>query len=60
MVPEHRGHRYGGDLVAEALDRFSDAGAVEANDGTDAGNAPMAAALARSGYRVIGRCVIMR
>ena len=60
MVSEQRGHRYADDLVAEALHCFSDAGAVQANDGTDAGNVPMAAALARSGYRVIGRCVIMR
>jgi GNAT superfamily N-acetyltransferase len=39
VVPEHRGHRYADDLVAEALHCFSDAGAVEANDGTDVGNA---------------------
>jgi RimJ/RimL family protein N-acetyltransferase len=59
VVPEHRGHRYADDLVAEALHRFAEAGAVEADDGTDVGNVPMAAAFARCGYRVTGRCVIL-
>jgi RimJ/RimL family protein N-acetyltransferase len=59
VVPEHRGHRYVDDLVAEALNRFVEAGEVQATDGTDVDNAPMAAALARSGYQVTGRCVIL-
>jgi ribosomal protein S18 acetylase RimI-like enzyme len=59
VVPEHRGHRYADDLVAEALHRFVEAGERQASDGTDAGNVPMAAAFARSGYQVTGRCVIL-
>jgi ribosomal protein S18 acetylase RimI-like enzyme len=59
VVPEHRGHGYADDLVAEALHRLAEAGEAQASDGTDVGNAPMAAALARSGYQVTGRCVIL-
>ena len=59
VVPEHRGHRYADDLVAEALHRFVEAGAGEVTDGTDVDNAPMAAAFARSGYRITGRRVIL-
>ena len=58
-MPEHRGHGYVDDLVAEALHRFAEAGEVQVSDGTDADNAPMAAAFARSGYQVTGRCVIL-
>jgi RimJ/RimL family protein N-acetyltransferase len=59
VVPEHRGHGYVDDLVAEALHRFAEAGEVQVSDGTDADNAPMAAAFARCGYQVTGRCVIL-
>lgn len=59
VVPEQRGRGYADDLVAEALHRFRDAGEALVTDGTDVDNAPMAAAFARSGYQVTGRCVIL-
>jgi RimJ/RimL family protein N-acetyltransferase len=59
VVPEQRGHRYADDLVAEALHHFAEAGEAQVTDGTDVGNVPMAAAFARSGYQVTGRCVIL-
>jgi RimJ/RimL family protein N-acetyltransferase len=57
-VPEHRGHHYSDDLVAEALTIFAAAGLTQANDNTDVDNAPMAASFARCGYRVIGRRIV--
>jgi hypothetical protein len=45
--------------VDAALHRFAEAGEAQVTDGTDAGNDPIAAAFARSGYRVTGRCVIL-
>ncbi|NED94243.1 GNAT family N-acetyltransferase [Phytoactinopolyspora alkaliphila] len=59
VLPEHRGHGYASDLVAEAQRQFAAAGEPEVNDSTDAANAPMSATFARRGYRVTGRRVIM-
>jgi RimJ/RimL family protein N-acetyltransferase len=59
VVPGHRGHRYADDLIAEALHQFAEAGEAQVTDGTDVGNVPMAAAFARSGYQVTGRCVVL-
>jgi RimJ/RimL family protein N-acetyltransferase len=59
VVPEHRGHRYSDDLVAETLHVVTEAGETTVVDATDVGNAPMAATFARCGYRVFGRRVIL-
>ncbi|GGS80053.1 N-acetyltransferase [Planobispora rosea] len=58
VLPEHRGHRYADDLVAEALHIFSAEGVPQVTDNTDVGNAPMAASFDRVGYRVTGRRMI--
>ena len=59
VVPEHRGHGYSDDLVAEGLHLITEAGEPMMGDATDAGNAPMVATFARCGYRVIGRRIIL-
>ncbi|GII01068.1 GNAT family N-acetyltransferase [Planobispora takensis] len=58
VVPEHRGHHYADDLVAEALHIFAADGEPEVSDATDVGNAPMAASFARVGYEVTGHRMI--
>jgi hypothetical protein len=58
VVPEHRGHRYSDDLVAETLHIVTEAGEDRMQDATDVGNAPMAASFARVGYRVTGRRIV--
>ncbi|GIH89876.1 GNAT family N-acetyltransferase [Planobispora siamensis] len=58
VVPEHRGHHYADDLLAEALHIFAAGGESEVSDATDVGNAPMAASFARVGYEVTGRRMI--
>ncbi|WP_406318319.1 GNAT family N-acetyltransferase [Streptosporangium sp. NBC_01639] len=55
----HRGNGYAADLAAEALHIFTAEGETEVGDNTDVGNAPMAAAFARIGYRITGRRMIM-
>ncbi len=59
VVPEHRGHRYSDDLVAETLHVITEAGETSMRDSTDVGNAPMAASFARCGFRVVGRRIIL-
>lgn len=59
VVPEHRGHHYSDDLVAETLHVITEAGETTAYDATDVGNAPMAASFARCRYRVVGRRIIL-
>jgi ribosomal protein S18 acetylase RimI-like enzyme len=59
VVPEHRGHHYSDDLVAETLHVITEAGETRMGDSTDVGNAPMAASFARCGYQVIGRRIIL-
>ncbi|MEU4722152.1 GNAT family N-acetyltransferase [Nonomuraea dietziae] len=51
----HRGHGYAYDLLAEAMHLFAEEGEPHIIDGTDAGNAPMAATFDRIGYRITGR-----
>jgi hypothetical protein len=46
------------DLVIEALHIFTAAGEPEVFDGTDVGNAPMAASFARCNYEVSGRFMV--
>jgi ribosomal protein S18 acetylase RimI-like enzyme len=59
VVPEHRGHRYCDDLVAETLHIVTEAGEDRMQDATDVANAPMAATFARCGYTVVGRRIIL-
>jgi ribosomal protein S18 acetylase RimI-like enzyme len=58
VVPEQRGNRYSDDLVIEALHIFTAAGETEVLDGTDVGNAPMAASFERCNYEVTGRFMV--
>jgi ribosomal protein S18 acetylase RimI-like enzyme len=59
VVPEQRGHGYVDDLLAEGTARLAAEGAELIRADTDVGNAPMAAAFARAGYRVTARRIVM-
>jgi RimJ/RimL family protein N-acetyltransferase len=50
VVPEHRGHGYGEDLLAEITADLADLGAERITADTDLDNTPMAAAFRRLGY----------
>lgn len=50
VLPEHRGHGYSGDLLAEITADLAELGAKRIAADTDLGNVPMAAAFRRSGY----------
>jgi GNAT superfamily N-acetyltransferase len=50
VVPEHRGHGYSDDLLAEITADLADLGAARITADTDLGNTPMAAAFRRLGY----------
>ena len=50
VVPEHRGHGYADDLLAEITADLADLGAQRITADTDLGNVPMAAAFRRLGY----------
>jgi RimJ/RimL family protein N-acetyltransferase len=52
VVPEHRGHGYGYDLLAECTHFLAAQGADRILADTDATNTPMAAAFARAGYPI--------
>jgi RimJ/RimL family protein N-acetyltransferase len=52
VLPEHRGHGYAYDLVAEATHELVAHGADRIVAGTDVGNIPMAKAFAKAGYPV--------
>ncbi|WP_326596062.1 GNAT family N-acetyltransferase [Streptomyces sp. NBC_01803] len=52
VLPEHRGHGYGYDLLAECTRVLAAEGVPEIAASTDLQNAPMAAAFARAGYPV--------
>jgi ribosomal protein S18 acetylase RimI-like enzyme len=54
VVPEHRGHRYVDDLLAEITRIHAEAGAVRITGTTDSTNLPMLAAFARAGYVTTG------
>ena len=54
VVPELRGHGYGGDLLAEATRILSAHGAERIRADTDRANLPMAAAFERARYRGFG------
>jgi GNAT superfamily N-acetyltransferase len=51
VVPEHRGHAYAADLLAEITADLADLGAQRIAADTDLGNVPMANTFRRLGYR---------
>lgn len=51
VVPEHRGHGYAADLLAEITADLAELGAERITADTDLGNVPMANAFRRLGYR---------
>jgi RimJ/RimL family protein N-acetyltransferase len=55
VVPEHRGHGYAYDLLAEATHMLAGEGVDRIVAGTDVTNIPMARAFAQAGYPVIQR-----
>jgi RimJ/RimL family protein N-acetyltransferase len=59
VVPEQRGRGYVDDLLAEGTALLAAEGAEVIRADTDVGNAPMAAAFTRAGYRIAGRRIVM-
>jgi len=60
VLPEHRGHRYADDILAEITRILAnEAGATLIRADTDLDNRPMAAAFERAGYRVTGRRLVL-
>ncbi|MGW0418997.1 GNAT family N-acetyltransferase [Streptomyces sp. NPDC003015] len=53
VVPEHRGHGYAYDLLAECTHCLVERGAEFVSGATDRGNFPMAANFAKAGYPVV-------
>ncbi|MFJ8778073.1 GNAT family N-acetyltransferase [Streptomyces sp. NPDC102476] len=53
VVPEHRGHGYAYDLLAECTHYLVERGAEFVSAATDQGNFPMAANFAKAGYPVV-------
>ncbi|MEU1474577.1 GNAT family N-acetyltransferase [Streptomyces sp. NPDC001668] len=53
VVPEHRGHGYAYDLLAECTHYLVERGAEFVTGATDRGNFPMAANFAKAGYPVV-------
>jgi RimJ/RimL family protein N-acetyltransferase len=51
VLPEHRGHRYIDDLLAEITHQLAETGAEQIRADTDFGNVPMAKSFERQGYR---------
>ncbi|MDT0330634.1 GNAT family N-acetyltransferase [Nocardiopsis lambiniae] len=60
VLPEHRGHGYIDDILAEGTRvPVEEGGVTYARASTDLGNTPMAAAFARAGYATVGEVVDM-
>jgi RimJ/RimL family protein N-acetyltransferase len=60
VLPEHRGHGYVDDIVAEITRILAEeAGADIIHADTDLANRPMAAAFERAGYRNFARRVVL-
>ncbi|MFD5401381.1 GNAT family N-acetyltransferase [Streptomyces griseorubiginosus] len=53
VVPEHRGHGYAYDLLAECTHYLAERGAGFVSAATDQGNFPMAANFTKAGYPVV-------
>ncbi len=52
-MPEHRGHGYAYDLLAECTHHLVERGAEFVSAATDQGNFPMASNFTRAGYPVV-------
>jgi len=59
VVPEHRGHGYIDDILAEGTRVLADLGVDRVRAATDVGNAPMAGAFHRAGYTTLSRVIDM-
>ena len=60
VLPEHRGHGYSGDILAEITDVLvAEASATVIRADTDLVNRPMAAAFDRAGYRNFARRLVL-
>jgi RimJ/RimL family protein N-acetyltransferase len=60
VVPEHRGHGYVDEILAEVTRVLvAETGAKTIHADTDLENRPMAAAFERAGYRIIGRRLVL-
>ncbi|MBR8745405.1 GNAT family N-acetyltransferase [Nocardiopsis sp. MG754419] len=59
VLPEHRGHGYIDDLLAEGGRVLREAGVDHINSATDLGNQPMARAFQRAGYDVESGVITM-
>ena len=60
VLPEHRGHGYVDEILAEITRILvAETGASAIRADTDLGNRPMAAALERVGYRIHGRRLVL-
>ncbi|MFI7698174.1 GNAT family N-acetyltransferase [Nonomuraea sp. NPDC049480] len=55
VVPEHRGHGYVNDLLAQGTRTLAEAGVERIVAGTDVANGPTANAFLRAGYSEVGR-----
>lgn len=55
VVPEHRGHGYVNDLLAQGTRTPAEAGVERIVVGTDVANGPTANAFLRAGYSEVGR-----
>lgn len=60
VVPEHRGHGYAYDLLAEATHRLAASGVDCIVAGTDTTNTPMAATFSKAGYPIEQHRIDMR
>jgi RimJ/RimL family protein N-acetyltransferase len=60
VVPEHRGHGYVDEILAEITRVLvAEAGAIKIRADTDLENRPMAAAFERAGYQSVGRRLVL-
>jgi len=59
VLPEHRGHGYVTDLLAEITRQHAHRGAPKITGTTDATNTPMAAAFDRGGYDRTGTRLVL-
>jgi RimJ/RimL family protein N-acetyltransferase len=60
VLPEHRGHGYIDDILAEGTRILAAEGVPRIRASTDLGNVPMARAFQRAGYVNFGREIVMR
>jgi RimJ/RimL family protein N-acetyltransferase len=59
VLPEQRGNGYVDDILAEMTRQHAERGATRITATTDLGNAPMAAAFSRAGYRNVQARIVL-